>query len=1098
MIMKQFVKQNISSKIILFITLFLSLHFPSPAQLTTLNDTWRWLQFTTDDGLPSNQVLSITETKSGTVWATTEFGAAWYNGFYWQSVSKKDGLPERLSNVMIPDDKDSVYMLISGEIYYGGQNGFRKIPITINGTDVNVNSIALLQKELLFTTNEKLYILHNTSASDFYFNPINLDNQKIYYTFQTRYSTWISTNLGLYRWENNEWILKLESAQAQLKIAHLAEDTLGNGIAFIASPRSYFGVWEWSRTSQPQKNQTIGITNILALDIYSDENAIIIKEPEVVQVRQNGKWTSLQSVPIQLKNAHLLKYRYNGDIWVGTETGLYLHRITSKRWDALKFPEADLRNNVNEIIIARDSTMWLATANGLVIRKPNGSIQTVENVLNTKLHTVTGLIEDKLGNIWISSGFSFEGTYRWDGKRWKYYGLKDGLDAGFIHKIKKDRNDRLWFLGISRKDFEQRGVDKYPGAFVYDHEKFIHWGTKEGLINDCVYSFDEAPDGSYWFATLEGISQWMPDKLNPSTGRWKHWTEKQGLKINRIFTIAVDNQNRVWFGDQTYGLGCIENDSVKYFTTTDGLVSNAIWDIRLDKKNRLWISARGGIGLYSNETWFNISLNDGLSNTRVWPILPLENKVYIGTSGGGLEILNLEDAQTIPPIVNILKPVTQGNTLFTNCKAFSFWGEQASRDIEIRYKIDDNPWTSWGKIRQIIEPNLPYGSHTLTVQTKGLLGNFRTDIKSVIFTIEPPIYLRPVFYIPISVLSLGLILLSYIYIKKKREQETLIRKSEFRYRSLFESANDAIMIFEPKDEIILEVNKKACEVYGYERAEFVGKSLKEITKNVKRGEEHIQKILEHGELNEYETTHFTKTGRAIHLLVNASAIDYDGRKAILSINRDITERKQAEAEKALLAQTVASAKDAICITDLDNNFLFVNDAFIEMYGYKEEELYGKHVNLIASTEVPEEIQKEIHKTTIEKGGWNGEVTNKRKDGTTFPVELWSSVVYDIEGKPVALVGVARDITERKKLEKEREQLITNLQNALAEVKTLSGLLPICSSCKKIRDDKGYWGEVESYLMKHTDATFTHGLCPECTKKYFPEIYKKMEQNGTKF
>ncbi len=183
---------------------------------------------------------------------------------------------------------------------------------------------------------------------------------------------------------------------------------------------------------------------------------------------------------------------------------------------------------------------------------------------------------------------------------------------------------------------------------------------------------------------------------------------------------------------------------------------------------------------------------------------------------------------------------------------------------------------------------------------------------------------------------------------------------------------------------------------------------------------------------------------------------------------------------------------------MDNKILFVNDAFIETYGYKEEELNGKHINLIASPEVPEEIQREIHRTTIEKGGWNGELTNKRKDGTTFHVELWSSVVNDIEGKPVALVGVAREITERKKLETEREQLITNLKNALAEVKTLSGLLPICSSCKKIRDDKGYWGEVESYLMKHTDATFTHGLCPECTKKYFPEIYKKMEQNGTKF
>jgi len=82
------------------------------------------------------------------------------------------------------------------------------------------------------------------------------------------------------------------------------------------------------------------------------------------------------------------------------------------------------------------------------------------------------------------------------------------------------------------------------------------------------------------------------------------------------------------------------------------------------------------------------------------------------------------------------------------------------------------------------------------------------------------------------------------------------------------------------------------------------------------------------------------------------------------------------------------------------------------------------------------------------------------------------------------------VTERKKSEAERENLILELQNALLEVKTLSGLLPICSSCKKIRDDHGYWIQVETYISKHSEATFTHGLCPECLKQYYPEVYKR--------
>jgi CheY-like chemotaxis protein len=78
------------------------------------------------------------------------------------------------------------------------------------------------------------------------------------------------------------------------------------------------------------------------------------------------------------------------------------------------------------------------------------------------------------------------------------------------------------------------------------------------------------------------------------------------------------------------------------------------------------------------------------------------------------------------------------------------------------------------------------------------------------------------------------------------------------------------------------------------------------------------------------------------------------------------------------------------------------------------------------------------------------------------------------------------LMERKRAEEARKHLIAELENALAKVKTLSGLLSICAGCKKIRDDQGYWGQVEIYIQKHSEAQFTHSLCPECIKKYYPE------------
>ena len=81
----------------------------------------------------------------------------------------------------------------------------------------------------------------------------------------------------------------------------------------------------------------------------------------------------------------------------------------------------------------------------------------------------------------------------------------------------------------------------------------------------------------------------------------------------------------------------------------------------------------------------------------------------------------------------------------------------------------------------------------------------------------------------------------------------------------------------------------------------------------------------------------------------------------------------------------------------------------------------------------------------------------------------------------------REITDRLRAETDRERLIGQLQNALAEVKRLSGLLPICVNCKKIRNDEGYWEQVESYICKHSEAEFSHGICPECAKVLYPEF-----------
>lgn len=84
--------------------------------------------------------------------------------------------------------------------------------------------------------------------------------------------------------------------------------------------------------------------------------------------------------------------------------------------------------------------------------------------------------------------------------------------------------------------------------------------------------------------------------------------------------------------------------------------------------------------------------------------------------------------------------------------------------------------------------------------------------------------------------------------------------------------------------------------------------------------------------------------------------------------------------------------------------------------------------------------------------------------------------------------LASEVERRTHAEGEKGKLVEQLQEALSHVKTLSGLLPICAACKRIRDDQGYWQQIEAYLREHSEADFTHSICPECTKKLYPELY----------
>jgi two-component system cell cycle sensor histidine kinase/response regulator CckA len=207
------------------------------------------------------------------------------------------------------------------------------------------------------------------------------------------------------------------------------------------------------------------------------------------------------------------------------------------------------------------------------------------------------------------------------------------------------------------------------------------------------------------------------------------------------------------------------------------------------------------------------------------------------------------------------------------------------------------------------------------------------------------------------------------------------------------------------------------------------------------------------------------------------------------------ERKLAVQNVSYLAAIVDSAEEAIIGQNMEGTITTWNLGAARLYGYPAAEAMGQPALMI----VPPSLHKET--ADVLKKLWRSEIAEpletvrRRKDGAPVNVCETMSAIKDASGHIIGASSIAYDITERKKIEAERTQLITHLNETLSKVKTLSGLLPICASCKKIRDDHGYWQKLETFVHEHSEAEFSHSICPDCMRLLYPEFAPPLETGG---
>ena len=195
------------------------------------------------------------------------------------------------------------------------------------------------------------------------------------------------------------------------------------------------------------------------------------------------------------------------------------------------------------------------------------------------------------------------------------------------------------------------------------------------------------------------------------------------------------------------------------------------------------------------------------------------------------------------------------------------------------------------------------------------------------------------------------------------------------------------------------------------------------------------------------------------------------------------ERKRGEEARARLAAIVESSSDAIVSLSLEGLIVSWNIGAQGLLGYSFEEVIGRPFGLLFSPNRMEQVTALVTRINIGEVIKGFESLLLRNDGGEVPVTVGLSPIRNAVGRIIGSSMIARDIGDRKRQEQQNQQLIGELREALTKVKALSGMLPICASCKKIRDDHGYWTQVELFVMAHSQAEFTHGICPECEAQY---------------
>ncbi len=907
--------------------------------------------YTVEDGLASSTINGITQDHSGLMWFATAAGISSYDGITWTNYTRQDGLPfDQYFHIKV-DKNNTVWActedLNDGLIFFNRPTrrwshilgpGKSKAPA------IPILAIALLDSpsashpQIGIGTRERGFYLYSGSGWVLPADTAKHNQTTIHGVDAQNNLFYLGTPTGVYTLDPThpqQWtIMPIPTPSPSIRALAL-EKSPASHPPDAPLPRMWLCGENWAGTYYknhfsllyrgtfpfylhrltnrhifilPDSYGGLWVANthfLFNIDSKGRTKQIRIQNPSVTDGayalfydREANLWTANFRGACKISNfcfvnynqkdglfdnevSAMVEYRpgffafgHNGGFSFLNDYGIETYEIlgTHKKYSqSVRVLDMCLDNHGN---------IWAAVnLNGIVRITPSISSQTnakTQTKLSLKLQMrwythfnlekfsieCTSIACDPRGNI---VALNRDNLYQWDPYRDRFIQLKttgEVIDQSRRLLIEKDGTRYIATL--------RQGLLRVSGP----DNRITRFTSPEYKLGNSVYAVYAHKTGDVLVGTAAGLFYLAGDRLRRCSNPYP-------LIDFPVYFILPDHDGNLWFG-LSNGLIRWDGTHSRHYTMSDGLSgreANRAANL-VDSRGRVWVGLDLGVSCYYKE-------QEPYTRTA-----PLTQWLYLDASGTRYA---LDQENTLP---------ANENDLTFYFKGISFINEPS---ITYRLKLEgfDTKWSSQSQSagNQVRYTNVAPGKYRFHLRALNTDGVASPILSSGTITVKKPFSQTLWFYLVISgALSTLFLSIHYAISRKRRavqlENQVRLRtrqleESEEELRNIFNNVHDAIFIFDPHTEIIFEANQRACDIYGFSKAEFIGMSLKSISLDVKAGENQVSETLELGIYQNFESIQFRKDRSKMFLEINASVITYRGQKAILSVNRDVTGRKLA-------------------------------------------------------------------------------------------------------------------------------------------------------------------------------------------------------------